>query len=210
MICANLQLTDYIADGRPERDDVVVVSAPLSEVLTGEFDGAAAVLGLTAEEILLAALGRTIVRTIGDGVVLVDLPGDTERTASVYPVELLCTGPAVTSASDMLAAVHRSVSALALRRMVPEDAHAQSSAAVLLVVDGDGELPAEPAALGHALELRAHRRDGVLVLDWWYDSRTFEAYTVEEMSEQFAYGLIDLTSEASAPVIAGTELAAAH
>lgn len=210
MICANLQLTDYIADGRPERDDVVVVSAPLSEVLTGEFDGAAAVLGLTAEEILLAALGRTIVRTIGDGVVLVDLPGAPERTASVYPVELLCTGPAVASASDMLAAVHRSVSALALRRMVPEDAHAQSSAAVLLVVDGDGELPAEPAALGHALELRAHRRDGVLVLDWWYDSRTFEAYTVEEMSEQFAYGLIELTSEASAPVIAGTELAAAH
>lgn len=210
MMCANLQLTDYVADGRPERDDVVVVSAPLTGVLTGEFDGAAAVLGLTAEEIVLAALGRTIVRTIGDGVVLVDLPGDTERTASVYPVELLCTGPAVASASEMLAAVHRSVSALALRRMVPEDTHAQSSADVLLVVDGDGELPAEPAALGHALELRVHRRDGVLVLDWWYDSRTFEAYTVEEMSEQFAYGLIELTSEASAPVIAGTELAAAH
>jgi hypothetical protein len=206
MMRANLQLTDYIAAGRPDRGDVAVVSAPLSDVLTGELDGAADALRLTAEEILLAALGRTIVRTIGDGVVVVDLPG---HATTAYPVELECAGPAVTSASDMLAAVHHSVSTLTLQRMVhavPEGAPAQPIAEVLLV---HGSRSEGPSRLGHALELRTHRRDGVLELQWWYDTRRFEAYTIEEMSEQFAYGLIELTSEASAPAAAGTELAMA-
>jgi hypothetical protein len=209
MRCANLQLADYIADGRPECDDIAVVSAPLSDVLTGEFDGAAAALGLTTEELLLAALGRTIDRTIGDGVVTVDLPA---HGSTVYAVELMCTGPAVTSASETLAAVHRSVAALSLHRMVdgaPEDPHTQPLADVMLV-HGGGDQVAEPARLGHALELRAYRRDGVLVLDWWYDARRFEAYTVEELSEQFCYGLVELTSEASAPILGGADLAMAH
>jgi hypothetical protein len=210
MTCANLQLADYLVDGRPERDEIAVVSAPLSDVLTGELDGAAAALGLTAEEIVLAALGRTIVRAIGDGVVAVDLPG---HAGAVHTVELVCAGPAVTSASEMLVAVHRAVAGLSLHRMVHDiavDAHAQPLADVLLVHAESADLPAGPAGLGHALELRTHRRDGVLVLEWWYDVRRFEAYTIDEMSEQFPYGLIELTSEASAPVIAGAELAMAH
>lgn len=209
MICANLQLTDYPADGEPAHDDITVISAPLSDILTGELDGAAAALGLTAEEILLAALGRTIVRTIGEGIVTVDLAG---QGATFYPVELVCSGPAITSASDALAAAHRAISALALRRVVhgtPEDGHAQPPGDVLLV-HGTGEHAAEPSRLGHALEVRAYRRDGVLVLDWWYDSRRFEAYTVEELSEQFSYGLVELTSEASAPILVGAELAMAY
>jgi hypothetical protein len=204
-----LQLTDYLAEGQPEHDDITVVSAPLCEVLTGELDGAAAALGLTVEEILLAALGRTIVRTIGDGVVAVDLPG---HAATVHPVELTCAGPAVISASDMLAAAHHSVAALALRRMAHDaagDAHAQPLGDVLLV-HGVGEQVAEPARIGHALQLRAYRRDGVLALDWWYDARRFEAYTVEELAEQFPYGLVELTSEASAPIPVGAELAMAY
>lgn len=206
MTRANLQLTDYIAAGHPDRGDVAVVSAHLSEVLTGELDGAAAALRLTAEEILLAALGRTIVRTIGDGVVVVDLPG---HATTAYPVELMCAGPAITSASDMLAAVHQSVSALSLQRMVhavSEGAPVPPIADVLLV---HGSRAEGPAGLGHALELRTHRRDGILELQWWYDTRRFEAYTIEELTEQFAYGLIELTSEASAPATADTELAMA-
>jgi hypothetical protein len=210
MTRANLQLTDYLADGQPERDDVVVVSAPLSDVLTGELDGAAAALGLTVEVLLLAALGRTIVRTIGVGVVTVDLPR--QRATAVCPVELVCADPGEISASDALRAVHHSVGTLALRRMVldlAEEAHAPTLSDVLLVLEAHQQV-AEPSRLGHALEIRAYRRDGVLVLDWWYDARRFEAYTVKELAEQFSYGLVGLTSEASWPIAVGAELAMAY
>ena len=40
-----------------------------SENVTAEIDGATEWLGVAADEILLAALGRTIARTIGEGVV---------------------------------------------------------------------------------------------------------------------------------------------
>src|SRR4051794_3369293 len=32
--------------------------------------------------------------------------------------------------------------------------------------------------------------------DWWYDTRSFDAYTVEELTEQLPIALIELTSEA--------------
>ena len=74
MTRANLQLTDYDAEGRPRVEDLELVSASLSAVLTMELDGAAGVLELTTDEILLAALGRAIERAIGAGVVNVDVP----------------------------------------------------------------------------------------------------------------------------------------
>jgi hypothetical protein len=161
MNCANLQMTDYDTVGRPEADDVAVVSAPLSDVLTQELDGASVALGVTAEDVLLAALGRAIERTIGEGAVAVDVPG---HGRTVHPV------------------------------------------ADILFAYGDSQ----PAQLGHALELRAHRRGGVVVLDWWYDTRSFEPYTIEELAEQLPFTLIELTSEASAPALAAAELAMAH
>ena len=45
MTHANLQVTDYDAVGGPQVDDLSVLSAPLSEVLTQELDGAASLLG---------------------------------------------------------------------------------------------------------------------------------------------------------------------
>jgi hypothetical protein len=48
------------------------------------------------------------------------------------------------------------------------------------------------------------------VLDWWYDAPSFERHTIQELSEQLPYALIELTSEAAAPVLAGAELAMAH
>ena len=50
--------------------------------------------------------------------------------------------------------------------------------------------------LRHALELRAYRADGLVQLDWWYDTRSFDAYTIEELTEQLPLALIELTSEA--------------
>ena len=43
-----------------------------------------------------------------------------------------------------------------------------------------------------------HRADGLVQLDWWYDTRSFDAYTVEELAEQFPLALIEMTSEAPA------------
>ena len=78
----------------------------------------------------------------------------------------------------------------------------------VLFAYGDAELD---RTVGTLLELHAHRRDGVsCVLDWWYDTRSFEPYTVEELAEQFPYALIELTSEATAPMLATAELAIAY
>jgi hypothetical protein len=207
MTHANLQVTDYDAMGGPQLDDLAVLSAPLSEVLTQELDGACLALELTPDEVLLAALGRTIHRTIGGGTVGVDVP---DHGNKVYPVALTCAGPETMSANELLAAVHHTVGALSIHRVVysvPVDDQMQPESDVLFVY---GDKAAELTGAGHLLELRAHRSGDVIVLDWRYDTRSFEAYTVHELSEQFAYGLIELTSEATAPILAGTELAVAR
>lgn len=199
-----MQLTDYDADGRPVRDDLARHSAPLSDVLTMELDGACAALGLTAEEVLLAALGRAIDRTVGAGVVAVDLTG---IGTSVHPVALSCAGPSAVPATDMLATVHHAVAALSLHRALHEFANHAAVANVLLAVD---DVTPGPAGWGHGLELHARRRDGVVVLEWWYDARSFEPYTIEELAEQLPLALIELTSEASAPILISAELAMSY
>jgi len=43
--------------------------------------------------------------------------------------------------------------------------------------------------LGYALELRVYRTDGLLHLDWWFDTNRFDRYTIEELIEQFRCAL---------------------
>jgi hypothetical protein len=206
MTRANLQLTDYDADGRPHAQDLEMVAANLSAVLTMELDGAAEALRLTTDEILVAALGRAIERTIGTGAVSVDVPG---YGTSVHPMVLPCAAPDQVDADQMLSGVHQALEALTVRRIVhgvPDDPRAQPVSNVLFAA-GDGA--ATRPHLGHVLELRAHRSGEVLALDWWFDTRSFEAYTVQELAEQFPLALIELTSEATPPVHALT-LALAH
>jgi hypothetical protein len=207
MKSANLQITDYDVAGKPEDRDIAVFSAELSEVLTQELDGASAALGVSADDILLAALGRAIERTIGEGVAAVDLLG---HGRTMHPLKLSCVGPQRMDATEMLAGVHHMTAAVSLRRTVrgvPDDPHAQPLSDILFAYD---TCESEPAGLGHLLELYAYRRGGVLVLDWRYDAPSFERYTIEELSEQLPYALIELTSEAAAPALAGAELAMAH
>jgi hypothetical protein len=208
MTRANLQLTDYDAEGPLHVDDgLEKVAAPLTVLLTQELDGAAEALGLASNEILIAALGRAIQRTIGDGIVTLDVPG---YGTSVHSMTLRCAAPAQIPAQEMLGGVHDALEALKVRRIVhevPDDPRDQPVSELLFA---DGETAAALPQLGHALELRTYRVGDVIALDWWFDARSFEPYTVEELAEQFPLALIELTSEATPPIHATPELAMAH
>jgi hypothetical protein len=206
MICANVQVTDYEAAGRPGGGDMGRHSAGLSTVLTQELEGAASAIGLTCEEILLAALGRTFQRTIGEGFVPVDVA---RQLNASYPMTLACVGPEQMPATDMLVAVHDALAALSTQRIRPvtNDSGKDLAADVLFAYDVS---MARPAHFGHYLEVHAYGSGTELMLDWWYDTRSFEPYTVQELAEQFPYAMIELTSEAAPPILAAPQLAAAY
>lgn len=191
-----LRVTDHDIAERPGPGDFAKLSAPLSSVLSAELDGAQRNLGLATEEILLAALGRAISRTIGDGVVSVDLAGEDRWLR--YPVPLPCVAVRDTGATEMLATVHRTLSA------VPQGGTQPSSDIFFSYL---GAVPELPAGLGHALELRVYRTAGVMNLDWWFDIRRFDCSTMEELTEQFPLALIELTSEAVPPFLGVIEMA---
>jgi hypothetical protein len=172
------------------------LSMPPSDEVTAELAGATEWLGLAPDEILLAALGRAIARTIGDGVVAVDVTG--ERRWQLHAIPLMCATSQQATASDMVRSVHRMFDA------VPSHAPAMQSEILLNYIgtlpDGTTPMYETPPGLGYALELRVYRTDGMLHLDWWYDTTRFERYTVEELMEQFPLALFDMTSDAAAPV----------
>jgi hypothetical protein len=169
---------------------------PPSDEVTAEIDGATEWLGLAADEILLAALGRTIARTIGEGVVAVDVTG--ERRWLLHAIPLVCATAQQVGPTETLGTVHRTLNAA--------PAHARSlSSEILLnyigtIPDGTTPMYETPPGLGYALELRVYRIGGQLHLDWWYDTSRFDHYTVEELTEQFPFALFEMTSDAVAPV----------
>jgi hypothetical protein len=167
-----------------------------SDEVTAEVDGATEWLGLAADEILLAALGRAIARTIGDGIVAVDVTG--ERRWVLHAIPLMCATAQQASATEMIGNVHRMFDA------APPHAAALQPEILLNYIgtlpDGTTPMYETPPGLGYALELRVYRTDGLLHLDWWYDTKRFDAYTVEELTEQFPFALFDITSDAATPV----------
>src|SRR5262245_56862965 len=103
-----LRVVDHdIAEGTSPVLDKV--STDPSDEVTAEVDGATEWVGVAADEILLAALGRTIARTIGDGVAAVDVTG--ERRWLLHAIPLLCASAQQASPTDMLRDVHRMLSA---------------------------------------------------------------------------------------------------
>ncbi len=110
----------------PAAADLVRLSSSLPVSETSEIDDARRRLRLPIEEILLAALGRTIAATVGDGAVVVDLGGpgrsvlkpdvDLRRTVgwftTVYPVALSCTTGDGASALQVLDDVHATLNAV--------------------------------------------------------------------------------------------------
>jgi hypothetical protein len=176
-----LRILDHDLPDAPRAEDFAKFSAPLDSTLTAELDGAQWYLGVAGEEILLAALGLAIARTIGEGVTTVDVAGHSGA------VPLACTSAGLATATETLGAVHRTLSA---GPSAPKVA-AQPPSDICFSYLGAGP------GLRHALELRAYRADELVQLDWWYDTRGFDPYTVEELAEQLPLALIELTSEAS-------------
>jgi hypothetical protein len=195
MATPTLRVVDHdIADGTSPVLDKL--TTPPSDEVTAEVDGATEWLGVDADEILLAALGRTIARTIGDGVVAVDVTG--ERRWLLHAIPLLCARSQQASPTEMLQDVHRMLTA----EQVPA---APLSSEIFLnyigtLPDGTTPMYETPPGLGYALELRVYRTDGLLHLDWWYDTTRFDRYTIEELTEQFPLALFEMTSDAAAPV----------
>jgi len=194
-----LRVVDHdIADGAsPVLDKVSMLP---SDEVTAEVDGATEWLGVATDEILLAALGRAIARTIGDGVVAVDVTGD--RRWLLHAIPLLCATAQQAAPTELLGHVHRMLDGTPAR---PSDLFANHPAEVFLnyigtMPDGTTPMYETPPGLGYALELRVYRTDGLLHLDWWYDTARFDRYTIEELMEQFPLALFEMTSDAAAPV----------
>lgn len=190
-----LRLVDHdIAEGAcPVLEKISMLP---SDELTAEVDGATEWLGVATDEILLAALGRAIARTIGDGVVAVDVTGD--RRWRLHAIPLLCATAQQAGPTELLSHVHR------MFGVVPTPATSLSPEIFLNYIgtlpDGTSPMYETPPGLGYALELRVYRTDGLLHLDWWYDSTRFDSYTIEELTEQFPLALFEMTSDAAAPV----------
>ena len=161
------------------------MSAPLSYELTLELDGAVDFTGIGVEEVLLAALGRAIARTIGVGVVTVS------GLTTVQPIRLRCAEERDMDANALLADVREA--------LMPARQLSTSPADVVFSFLG---LPPDPSlgplqlTDGPALGVLAYRAAGELQMDWWFDGRRLEGCTIEELTTQFRLGLIGLTSEA--------------
>ncbi len=110
----------------PHAADLVKMSSVLSSAQTADLDEAQRRVRVPADEILLAALGRTIAHTVGEGVVAVDLTGhgrlvlkpdvDLHSTVgwftTIYPVPVNCSTGANTSAAQTLDDIHQTLDAV--------------------------------------------------------------------------------------------------
>ena len=76
LAAATIHVVDYDTADTTRPADMVRLSTPDTEELTAELDGATEWLGVASDEILLAALARTIAKTLGDGVVPVDVASE--------------------------------------------------------------------------------------------------------------------------------------
>ncbi|BBZ48737.1 acyltransferase domain-containing protein [Mycobacterium heidelbergense] len=118
---ATLRLSDREITGQPRFSDLVRLPSALTVDETAGLDDVRRRLNVSMEEVLLAALSRTIAETVGDGVVSVDLEGagrsvlrpdvDLRRTVgrftTVYPAALQCAPDG--ALTDLLSAARDTV-----------------------------------------------------------------------------------------------------
>ena len=193
---ATTHVVDYPTAEPGRSASMARVSTPGTTELTAELDGATSWLRVASHEILLAALARTIARTLGDGIVPVDIAS--ERGCLLDAVPLVCATAQQASATEVLGGVHHALaSASESAASAPSEVYFNYIGAV-----SEGTVPVQdtPPALGHPLELRIYRVVDRLHVDWWYDTSKFDPYTIEELTEQFPLALFEMTSDAAAPL----------
>jgi hypothetical protein len=195
---ATIHVVDYDAPDVSRPGSMTRLSTADTEELTAEVDGASEWLRVASDEILLSALARTIAHTLGDGVVPIDIASEGRCLLDAVPLPCLTKQQA--GASEVLRSVHRTLAAAS------ENSGVGMSEVYFNYL---GEVPEDsvpvpvqetPPGLGHALELRVYRTGGLMHVDWWYDTSRFEAYTIEELTEQFPLALIEVTSDALPPL----------
>lgn len=123
---ASVRLAEAGDSSTPGADDLVRVATALTPEQTSQVDNARRILQASTEEILLAALARSLAVTVGDGVASVDLAGtgrsvlrpdvDFRRTigwfSTIYPIKLPCIGDQGASATQLLAEVSHALKAV--------------------------------------------------------------------------------------------------
>lgn len=190
---STLKVADYQVAAVAGADDLTTVSSPLSRVVTDELDEARQALGLDTDEVVLAALTGAIARVIGEGVVQIDV---SRNAVAPCAITVRCENDRGDRATEILVGVHRAVVTAALLGAVTA-----ASPSEVAFVFYDSEAAADRhVPSGCALELVAYPLDGLLELDWRYDARQFDSYTIEELAEQLPLALIALTSEAIPPI----------
>ena len=97
---ATIHVVDYDAPDAHRPAGMVRLSTPDNEELTAELEGASEWLGAPTDELLLAALARTIARTLGEGIVPIDVAS--ERGSLLDAVPVSCVTGAQASATDVL------------------------------------------------------------------------------------------------------------
>lgn len=176
---ASSWIVDYGFAGRPRPVDLATVSSSLDDVLVEELRGAQAAMGCTVEKLLLATLGRAVARTIGEGVLRVDVVGGAGRN-DVRRIGVPCVSRRGLSGPELLAA-----------------AYPTSESAGHLPADISFAFGAGPKAHRARSPLTVHVHPGsgtTMCLQWQFDSRGFDRCTIEELAEQFPLALIELTS----------------
>jgi hypothetical protein len=191
-----LRVMDHDVAGPARLGDLALHSAPMTKMLTQELEEAQLYLQVTLDELLIAALGRAIGKTIGDGEVLVEVHGHAGL------ISLMCSTARDADATEMLRAAHRKLAA------VTETADDAAPACdVFFSYIGSvaepsmcGLPPAEMVSnRGHAIALRVYRTGGLCHTDWWYDARRLDEGTIDELAEQLPLAVIEVTSEAMPP-----------
>ncbi len=173
-------LVDYVVTDPPRPTDMATLLFELDGVIEADLAGAQVALGGTDQDFLLAALGRTIARTIGDGVLAVEVA---DGTGQYRVANLPCDSRRDVPGDELLAGAQRALA---------DAGRAPGSADVRFAVGADGT--AGQPDPGHRLTLQVHRACYAVHLDWRYDTRSFDRNTIRELAEQFAFALIEVTS----------------
>jgi phthiocerol/phenolphthiocerol synthesis type-I polyketide synthase E len=123
---ATVRVADAGDSGAPAAGDLIRVATALTPEQTSQVDNARRLLQASTEEILLAALARSLALTVGEGEASVDLAGagrsvlrrdvDLRRTiggfSRISPIALPCMGGQGASATQLLAEVSRTLKAV--------------------------------------------------------------------------------------------------